>query len=250
MLVYIALPAVAWGLYHARRPFLWLGLAVAGSIAIRIIPLWGEPAVATTLFTHLLEREGVMPQANALYFAPWFRVTPFLVGAGIAGLIVLKPQFCASVSGTTARRLGLIGCAAVLLVFSIFLPVHDASSFIYRISGPVFWTLYWTLNIGLFSLGTMLIILASHGQKTRIPGPWTMISRNIMGIYLFHMPMIVVGAILVFQTDDPAVLGSANIYHVLAIFLIALALSLGLAAVLNRWIEAPTQRALRRRFRV
>lgn len=250
MLVYLALPALAWGIYNARRPFLWLGLAIAGSIAIRIIPLWGEPAVATTLFTHLLARDGVMPQANALYFAPWFRVTPFLVGAGIAALMVLRPAFTAALGRTAGRRIALYSAAAVLMLFSIFLPVHDANSFIYAVTGPTFWTLYWTTNIGLFSIATALVMLARHGQSLRIPGPWAMISRNIMGIYLFHMPMIVIGAVIVFRTDDAAVLGSATVYHVLGIFAIALMLSLGLAALLNRWIETPTQRALRRRFNV
>ena len=250
MLVYLALPALAWGIYNARRPFLWLGLAIAGSIAIRIIPLWGEPAVATTLFTHLLARDGVMPQANALYFAPWFRVTPFLVGAGIAALVVLRPAFTAALGRTAGRRMALYSAAAALTAFSICLPVHDANSFIYAVTAPTFWTLYWTTNIGIFSIATALVMLASRGQSLRIPGPWAMISRNIMGIYLFHMPMIVIGAVIVFRTDDAAVLGSATVYHVLGIFAMALFLSLGLAALLNRWIETPTQRALRRRFNV
>ncbi len=77
-----------------------------------------------------------------------------------------------------------------------------------------------------------------------------MISRNIMGIYLFHMPMILIGAVIVFRTDDATVLGTATVIHVLAIFGIALVLSLGLAALLNRFIEVPTQSALRRRFDV
>ncbi len=250
MLVYLALPALAWGLYHARRPLLWLCLAIAGSIAIRIIPLWGEPEVAITLFTHLLARDGVMPQANALYFAPWFRVTPFLIGAGIAALVVLRPRLVAALGQTKGRRIAAYSAAAVLMVFSIFLPVHDANSFIYAVTSPTFWTLYWTTNIGLFSIATALIMLSSHGQSWRIPGPWAMISRNIMGIYLFHMPMIVIGALIIFRTDDATVLGSATIYHVLGIFVIALILSLGLAALMNRWLETPTQRALRRRFNV
>jgi peptidoglycan/LPS O-acetylase OafA/YrhL len=250
MLVYIALPAVAWGLFHAARPFLWLSLAIAASVAIRLIPLWGAPEVATTLFTHLLARDGVMPQANALYFAPWFRGTPFLMGAGVAALVVLRPVLCANLNATAPRRIALYFGSAVLMIFAIFLPVHDAGSFIYAATGPGFWQVYWTTNIGLFSLATALILLAGHGHPLRIPGPWALISRNIMGIYLFHMPMIVVGAIIVFRTDDADILGSANVLHVLGIFGIALILSIGLAAVLNRVIEAPTQRLLRRRFQV
>jgi peptidoglycan/LPS O-acetylase OafA/YrhL len=250
MIVYLALPGVAWGIFHARRPFLWLSIIITLSIAIRVIPLWGDPEVATTLFTHLLDRDGVMPQANALYFAPWFRVTPFLIGAGIAALVVLQPAFCAALGRTASRRSALYAGGASLMIFSIFLPVHDANSFIYAVTGPVFWTAYWTVNIGLFSIATALIMLASRGQSLRIAGPWALISRNIMGIYLFHMPMIVIGAVVVFRTNDTTVLGTASVWHVLGIFVIALLLSLGLAVLLNRFIEGPTQRALRRRFNV
>jgi hypothetical protein len=107
-----------------------------------------------------------------------------------------------------------------------------------------------SINIGLFSIEAALIMLANHGQERHIPGPWVLISSNIVEICLFRMSTIPIGAVIVFQTDDAMVLGTANIYQVFGIFGIAQIPSLGLATPLNRWIEAPTKRALRRRFNV
>lgn len=245
MYVYIALPAVAYGLIKSKRPFLWLGIAIAASIAIRFVPLWGKPEVATTLFTHLLERDGVMAEANDLYFKPWNRLTPFLIGIGLAAIQILRPDLF---QWFRKARITILPLAATMILFALFLPIHNPLSWIYAQTGPTFWLLYWTTNGALFALATALIIAAQHGTTLRIPGPWATISRNIMGVYLFHMPMILIGAVIVFRSTDEAILGTATVWHVIGIFLVALILSLGLAAVLNRFVEGPTQRWLRHRF--
>ena len=127
MYVYVALPAVAYGIMRTRRPFLWLALAIAASVAIRFVPLWDKPEVATTLFTHLLERDGVMDEANDLYFKPWNRLTPFIIGIALAALQFLRPSLYSTL--TKARGL-LLPLSAGLIIFALFLPIHDPQSWI------------------------------------------------------------------------------------------------------------------------
>ena len=248
MYVYLALPIVADGIMRSKRPFLWLACAIVTSIAIRFLPLWGQPEIATRLFTHLLDRGDIYPEATALYFAPWFRLTPFLIGFALAALFHLRKDWLVRLNANTAKRLALRVTALVLIGFSLFLPVHDAASRVYRTTDPAFWTVYWATNASLAALGATLLMIAQFGRPLSLAGPWAAISRNIMGIYLFHMPMILIGAIVVFRSDDPTILGTATVWHVLGIFLIALLLSLGVAALLNRFVERPTQSFLRRKF--
>ena len=81
-----------------------------------------------------------------------------------------------------------------------------------------------------------------------IRGPWALISRNIMGIYLFYMPLILVRAAVVFRSTQPDALAHATVWHVWGVFAVATLLNLGLSTVLNRFIEAPIQMALRRKM--
>ena len=84
MLVYICLPAIIWGLMQLKRPLLWLCIAIVISLAIRFVALAAQPDQAVVLFTHLLDRDGVLPLAEDLYFRPWFRLTPFILGITLA----------------------------------------------------------------------------------------------------------------------------------------------------------------------
>tara|TARA_B110000503_G_scaffold64679_1_gene101838 strand:+ start:336 stop:551 length:216 start_codon:yes stop_codon:yes gene_type:complete len=69
-----------------------------------------------------------------------------------------------------------------------------------------------------------------------------------MGIYLFHMPLILVGAAVVFRSTQPDALAHATVWHVWGVFAVATLLNLSLSTVLNRLIEAPIQMALRRKM--
>ena len=71
-----------------------------------------------------------------------------------------------------------------------------------------------------------------------------MISCNIMGIYLLHMPLILVGAIVAFRSTQPDALAHATVWQVWGVFAVAKLLSLGLPAVLNRLIKAPIQNGI------
>lgn len=87
-------------------------------------------------------------------------------------------------------------------------------------------------------------VCGTGGTNPVIRGPWAMISCNIMGIYLFHMPLILVGAIVAFRSTQPDALAHATVWQVWGVFAVATLLSLGLPAVLNRLIEAPIQNGI------
>ena len=248
ILVYLALPAIATLLWRLRRPLLWVGLAAVLSTAVRALPLLGKPEVAAELYTHLLDRGAIHPEAVALYFKPWFRLTPFLLGIGLAVLADLRPQAAQRLRGGPGQRAALWAGVAGLLWATLFWPLHDAGAWVYAVFPPAFWQGYWTVNTGLFSLAIAAMILLAEARPLPFARFWASISERIMGIYLFHFPMILIGAVLVFRSDDEAVLGQATTLHVWAVFAVALPLSYGVSALLHRWFERPIQQALRRRL--
>lgn len=248
MLVYICLPALIWGLMQLKRPMLWLFIGIVISLAVRFVALAAQPDQAVVLFTHLLDRGAILPLAEDLYFRPWFRLTPFILGIALAIFTRNSSGKIDRIVASAPRRNSLYISAAILVYLALFLPIHDPQSWIYAATTPLFWVIYWSLNGAAFAVAACLIIIASHGTNPVIRGPWAMISRNIMGIYLFHMPLILVGAVVAFRSTQPDALAHATVWHVWGVFAVATLLSLGLSAVLNRFIEAPIQMALRRKM--
>ncbi|MCO4848574.1 MAG: acyltransferase [Yoonia sp.] len=248
MLVYVTLPAVIWLVLKSRHPFVWAGAAILSSLALRYAALAPHPDQAVVLFTHLLERETVLPLAEALYFQPYYRITPFLVGIALA---ILKNNHSARIeqcTRTTGRRIGCACLGAVLFYVALFLPIHDPTSWIYGATNATFWVSYWSVNGALVAIGASLFIICTAGLTIGIRGPWALISHNIMGIYLFHMPLILVGALVVYRSDKASALGATTVWHIWGVFLVAAALSLGLATLLNRFVEMPIQSYLRRKL--
>ncbi len=248
MVVYVTLPALIWLLLKSSRPLAWISAAVVGSLALRYLALAPYPDQAVILFTHLLERDHVLPLAEALYFQPIYRITPFLIGIALAILTFKRPSWVTGIARTSLRRVSLVCIAAGLFYVALFLPIHDATSWIYGATNAQFWVIYWTVNGALVAVGSCLIILCTTNHPLTIRGPWTLISRNIMGIYLFHMPIILVGAIVVYRSDQATALGATTVWHIWGVFLVATTLSLGLAVLLNRFVEMPVQQYLRRKL--
>lgn len=243
-LVYICLPAIIALLLRTKRPLVWMFVAIILSLLLRYGALAARPDQAVILFTHLLDRHTVLPLAEDLYFRPWFRLTPFLVGIALAVFVARHPAMIV----TAPIRIALCAAAAILIYLALFLPIHDPASWIYASTSPQFWVCYWTINGAAFAVAASLMIIASMGMQITIRGPWAMISRNIMGIYLFHMPLILVGAIIVFRSTAPEALSNATVWHVWGIFLVAITLSMGVSALLTRFVETPIQMALRRKM--
>lgn len=249
MLVYICLPAIIVLMMRFKNPLGWMYAAITASLAIRFIPLAANPDQATVLFTHLLARNEVLPLAEDLYFRPWFRLTPFLLGIALAFFVSKYKDTMKLLILTKQRRAALYTSAALLVYIALFLPIHDPSAWIYAITTPIFWAFYWTLNGSAFALAACLIVIARH-DKTNMRGPWAMISRNIMGIYLFHMPLILVGAVVVFRSTQKEALLHTTVWHVWGVFIVAITLSLAISALLTRFIETPIQMVLRRKMRL
>ncbi|NBT30469.1 MAG: acyltransferase [Rhodobacteraceae bacterium] len=241
MMIYLVLPLAVSLLSRTARPAMIVVFLFALSVFARWAYLMSTGEDATVLLTHLFLTGEPTPAGFELYFRMWFRLPAFLVGLALA--IGLERQ--------TAPKLPWMPALVVLTAliwFSVFLPTQSPDLWPYRVLGAGFFGFYWASSGAIFSLGTALAILIweQSNKSLRFRGPWTLVSRNIFGIYLFHMPMVLIGAVIVFQTTDARVLGSAQLWQIFSVFGIAAVLSLGGAMLLNRWIETPAQNWLRR----
>ncbi len=244
ILVYMALPFAVMGLLRSRRPWLWLAGALALTSLPRLAYLVLSHADAAGFYPVMLADRTPPPAAFDLYFRPWFRLSPFVIGLGLA--------FALSRGWRPPLRPFLWLLSFAGLVYGTGLPIHDADSWPYRMGGPVFWSLFWAFCHTIFALGAAGVIwLAVTGHGTaRLPlhRLWQAISQAIFPIYLFHMPIIALAAIPVYRSTDLQALAGTTVAHVLATGVLTAALTLGLAMLLNRYVEAPLQTRLRRRF--
>lgn len=244
ILVYAGLPVAVMGLVRSRWPWLWLAAALAVTTLPRLAYLAASGADAAGFYPVMLADRTPPPAAFDLYFRPWFRLSPFVVGLALAFALArgLRPP----------ARPALLLVSLACIAYGTGLPIHDAASWPYRLGGPLFWTLFWAFCHTVFALGAAgLVWLAMTGRGTaRLPlhGLWQAISKAIFPIYLFHMPIIALAAIPVYRSTDLSALAETTAVHVLATGALTAALTLGLATLLNRYVEAPIQTRLRRRF--
>ena len=242
--VYLALPfAVLW-LARARRPGLILLLVVIGTVVIRHVFLAVHPVGGADLYTQFYETGSFHPAMKEVYYRPWFRLTPFVIGVWLAWTIHKHPP--------TRARASLIALGAALFALVFWWPVHDPDRASFVWLGEAGWQVYWAYSGAVGALGVALMLLGALGAKAdgRVPlaALWRLISRNIFAIYLFHMPMILVAAVMVFRSTDVDQLAGMTTLQSILTFLVASALSLGFAIVVTRFIERPIQRYLRRRY--
>lgn len=246
LIVYILLPFVVAGLARTGRPLLWIALTCVGTLALRHAYVVAAEEDFSHLFLGLLETKTPSDAAFELYFRLWFRVTPFLIGLG-AGWLVMRHR-----ERLRDWALGLPGLSAGLLSLVVLLllagwPVADPLA---AERGPEWlWETFWAWSGALFALATAIAVTVfGYRSPNADQGGWVgWISARIFPIYLFHMPMILIAAVLVFRSTDASVLATATNWHVLGLFAVATALSSALAWPLHRYVEQPVARWLERR---
>lgn len=242
ILYYLILPWIVIGLGKLGRPVMWLSLAVILVGVWRLFYLSGAPSDPSTIFTTMIATKAAPDAFFELYFRPWFRLPAFLFGSIFAYLLV---------DGRIPKTRLTPILSALLIVPILWLPVQDASSSVYELPSS-FWLLYWALAPLVFAraFGFFMVWGLLRGQNT----PWRLsswtrgFSKNIFAVYLFHMPMLAVGAIAVFRTSDTSVLGNAAWWHVEAVFIITAAATYTIAWPITRFLERPIQNALRKRL--
>ena len=252
MVVYLLLPFAVRALFRSRRPMLWITGGLAASAALRLGYIWSTDEQFAWMPYEFFLTGSPSEAGFELYNRLWFRIAPFFVGLGLAWLFVLHRQRMETLANRHRLLLVLVG--GVAFFASAFVPVHDPNSWLAAVMPKAewFWKLYFGLAIPISSLAAAVLLwvglVRGWGRSEAIARLTRPFSVNIFGIYLFHMPLLVIGALITFQSADPTYLGQSSLLQVLTVWAITSALSLGLSAILMRVIEAPAMRFLRNRF--
>lgn len=206
---------------------------------------------------YLFHAQRVAPELflNVMYFQTHTRIGPLLLGliwawvrhSQHAGLLAPPPRGMAWV----------LGGASLALVWAYF-PVYQQGSWYYQHFSPWLNLAGHVLHRNMFCLGVFLLVLAAQSGGARagglgsVPaaiatalrgflgwGLWRPFSQVVFPVYLFHFPMILVAAILTFQTTDASTIAMVSVPQLLCMFGIAASLSLLLGIVLHILIEQP-----------
>jgi hypothetical protein len=134
-----------------------------------------------------------------------------------------------------------------------YFPVYQQDSWYYQHFSPWLNLAGQVLHRNLFCLGVLLLVLLVQAGgagtwSTRLAlalrafwgwALWRPFSQVVFPVYLFHFPMVLIAAILTFQTTDASTIGMISVWQLLCMFGLAASLSLLLGIVLHILIEQP-----------
>lgn len=246
---YVLMPFAVLALMRTRRPLLVLGVAILAMVAGRYAYILAHPDLAVPRVYLHNETVG-FPLYDVLYHRSWFRMSPFAVGLGLAILLFTRRAALERALARRANRVALLLAGLLLAVPTAWVPLQDRTSAIHAVAGEGFYVAYLVVSHTLVALGAAAILLALFAMPVARPGIflgrlWQWLSQYLYAIFLFHPVFILLAAVAVFRSTDPAVLAGATIWHLLVIFGLAVAMTLALAVPLTRYVEQPVQRFLR-----
>jgi peptidoglycan/LPS O-acetylase OafA/YrhL len=200
---------------------------------------------------YLFHPQRVAPELflDVMYFQTHARVGPLLLGLMWAWV----RHHDAALPTPPARGLAwALGGAALALVWAYF-PVYQQDSWYYQHFSPWLNLTGQVLHRNLFCLGVLLLVLLVQAGgagtwSTRLAlalravwgwALWRPFSQVVFPVYLFHFPMVLIAAILTFQTTDASTIGMISVWQLLCMFGLAVSLSLLLGIVLHVLIEQP-----------
>ena len=200
---------------------------------------------------YLFHPQRVAPELflDVMYFQTHARVGPLLLGLMWAWV----RHHDAALPTPPARGLAwALGGAALALVWAYF-PVYQQDSWYYQHFSPWLNLTGQVLHRNLFCLGVLLLVLLVQAGgagtwSTRLAlalravwgwALWRPFSQVVFPVYLFHFPMVLIAAILTFQTTDASTIGMISVWQLLCMFGLAASLSLLLGIVLHVLIEQP-----------
>jgi hypothetical protein len=206
---------------------------------------------------YLFHPQRVAPELflNVMYFQTHTRIGPLLLGLIWAWVRHLQD---AGLPAPPPRGMvWVLGGATLALVWAYF-PVYQQGSWYYQHFSSWLNLAGQVLHRNVFCLGVFLLVLfvQSGGTHTgglgSVPaaiaaalrgflgwGLWRPFSQVVFPVYLFHFPMVLVAAILTFQTTDASTITMISVPQLLCMFGIAASLSLLLGIVLHILIEQP-----------
>ena len=248
MIFFLLLPTFLSFILKCKRPLLVLGSALLVTTGSRVIYLIISEISVGRVFLDTYQGLPASSAAKNLYYYPWFRLPPFLVGMGLA---ILFNKASNSYLKRPSRGLSLIGLLVVFIC--LYTPVHVEGAWVYQLP-ELLLVVYFGSTITIFSLGLSLIMWSSLSSSVRWIRPFekicATISKCIFGIYLFHMPFLVLAAIIVLRSTDKAQLATISAAQVWMIFALTAAFSTLFARFLLRYIELPIIKWFRRYFPV
>ena len=244
MLFFLLMPALLTLILKCTRPLLILGLAILITTGSRVAYLHISDISAGRVFLDTYQSLPASDAAKHLYYHPWFRLPPFLVGMGLA---IAFYRASSSAVKHSWRGLGFAGL--FMIIICCYTPVHIEDAWLYRLPEPVL-VVYFGSSITTFSFGLSMVIWNSlvFGAKWMRPlgQACKTISQCIFGIYLFHMPFLALAAVMVLRSTDRAQLATISAAQTWMIFTLTAIFSIIFAQLLLRYIEIPTMKLLRR----
>lgn len=244
MLFFLLMPALLTLILKCTRPLLILGLAILITTGSRVAYLHISDISAGRVFLDTYQSLPASDAAKHLYYHPWFRLPPFLVGMGLA---IAYYRASSSAVKHSWRGLGFAGL--FMIIICCYTPVHIEDAWLYRLPEPVL-VVYFGSSITIFSVGLSMVIWNSlvFGAKWMSPlgQACKTISQCIFGIYLFHMPFLALAAVMVLRSTDRAQLATISVAQTWMIFTLTAIFSIIFAQLLLRYIEIPIMKLLRR----
>lgn len=254
---YVLLPLVVLLFMRSGHPVKLCLAAIVFFLALRYWAFAADPVSYRTPIYALFSGTDTTPTQDAAYYLLHYRATPFLLGFLFAYFVIHKDAMLKRLFAAQAATLSLLLLAIAIIVCSGFLPVQDADSALYKLTGDQFWLWFWTAQRFVFSIGIGLLSLTlwygSSGLVTAINRfaawrVWHKVSANIYSIYLFHPVFLIPAAVIGFRTIDKDQILPIHLLEVVVTIVVAATLSTLFGGLTTRFLELPSQRWLRARF--
>ena len=244
MLFYVILPGLLLLILKCSRPLLILGVTILIVTGSRIAYLHMAEVSASRVFLDTYQGLPTSVDAKLLYYHPWFRLPPFLIGMGLAVMLHKK-----SAQTLIPPKYGIGYLGLIMMLVCCFSPVHLENSWLYDLPETIL-TVYFGATITLFSLGLSMVmwnpLVFGAGWVRPIGKFCSNVSNCIFGIYLFHMPFLVIAAIIVLGSTDKVQLLTIAPFQAWLIFALTAVFAIVFANLLLRFIENPITSWLRR----
>jgi len=248
MQFYVLLPWFLWWLSHRTHPLGWLLAIILIAPGLRYLSILLHPSLIETPF-HVLPVDGDYARlyGTTLYYNLYTRITPFLIGILVAWIWHYRPPIiCRWFQHAAGNTLTLL-TGMVLVWMAVRIGIQNPADDFYQPFDETRNLLYMVLNEAQFSVGVCLVLLSALfpvGLSKAIQyllslRCWHPFSELVYGLYLFHFIGILLAALLVFQGVDRDAIVMISAGQTVAIYVLAIPLSLLLAALASLYIEKP-----------
>ena len=249
ILFYLILPFLVLWLYKLKwRISILVGLCLF-SFAYRYWYVINDPLISQTPFYMLFyDDEFANHLADKLHYDFDVRMGNFFLGILIAELhfhhgarikTFLEKHFIFNTA--------LFAFACYLVYWSVCQPVIDRTSDYYanQTEWDIVW--FWVADRYVYCLACSIIILqvlcpagiAKFVEKFFALSIWHPVAQLVLPIYLFHFPLVIVAAVIIFGTTDPSTLSLITATEVWLLFFLSVFLTMIFSVFVHLFVEKP-----------